>query len=59
MDCSMLGFPVHCQLPGLAQNHVHQVGDTTQSSFPLFSLFLIFAVHQSKSYCNEIILEQI
>ena len=27
MDCSMPGFPVHHQLPELAQTHVHQVGD--------------------------------
>ena len=26
MDCSTLGFPVHHQLPELAQTHVHQVG---------------------------------
>ena len=37
MDCSMPGFPVHHQLPDLAQTHVHQVGDTTQSSHPLSS----------------------
>ena len=23
MDCSMLGFPVHHQLPELTQTHVH------------------------------------
>ena len=28
MDCSTLGFPVHHQLPELAQTHVHQVGNT-------------------------------
>ena len=27
MVCSMPGFPVHHQLPQLAQTHVHQVGD--------------------------------
>ena len=27
MDCSMVGFPVHHQLPELAQTHVHQVDD--------------------------------
>ena len=27
MDCSMPGFPVHHQLPKLAQTHVHQVRD--------------------------------
>ena len=27
VDCSMPGFPVHHQLPELAQTHVHQVDD--------------------------------
>ena len=27
MDCSTPGFPVHHQLPELAQTHVHEVGD--------------------------------
>ena len=36
-DCSMPGFPVHHQLPELAQTHVHQVSDTTQPSHPLSS----------------------
>ena len=27
MDCSMPDFPVHPQLSGLAQTHVHRVGD--------------------------------
>ena len=29
MDCSTPGFPVHHQLPELAQTHVHQVSDAT------------------------------
>ena len=37
MDCSMPGFPVHHQLPELAQTHVHQVSDAIQSSHPLSS----------------------
>ena len=37
MDCSMLGFPVHHQLPELAQTHVHWVGDAIQPSRPLSS----------------------
>ena len=37
MDCSMPGFPVHHQLPELAQIHVHWVGDSIQSSHPLLS----------------------
>ena len=34
VDCSMPGFPVHYQLPELAQTHVHQVGDAVQPSHP-------------------------
>ena len=36
MDCSMPGFPVHHQLPKLAQ--AHRVGNTIQSAHPLSSL---------------------
>ena len=32
IDCSMPGFPVHHQLPELAQTHVHRVGDAIQPS---------------------------
>ena len=35
MDCSMPGFPVHHQLPELAQTHVYQVGDAIQPPHPL------------------------
>ena len=37
MDCSMPGFPVHHQLPELAQTQVHRVGDAIQPSHPLSS----------------------
>ena len=37
MDCSMPGFPVHYQLPELAQTPLHQVSDSIQSSHPLSS----------------------
>ena len=37
MDCSMLGFPVHHQLPELTQTHVHQVGEAIQPSHLLSS----------------------
>ena len=37
MDCSTPGFPVHIQLPELAQTHVHQVDDAIQPSHPLSS----------------------
>ena len=37
MDWSMPGFPVHHQLPELAQTHVHWVGDAIPPSHPLSS----------------------
>ena len=39
MDCSTPGFPVHHQLPELAQTHVHRVGDAIKPSHPLSSPF--------------------
>ena len=41
MDCSMPGFPVHHQIPELAQTHAHLVGDAIQSSHPLSALSLV------------------
>ena len=35
MYCSTPGFPVHHQLPELAQTYAHQVGDVIQPSCPL------------------------
>ena len=35
MDCSTPGFPVHHQLPELAQTHVHRISDAIQPSHPL------------------------
>ena len=37
MDCSTPGFPVHHQLPEVAQTHVHRAGDATQPSHSLSS----------------------
>ena len=37
MDYSTPGFPVHHQLPELAQTHAHQVSDAIQPSHPLSS----------------------
>ena len=37
MNCSMLGLPVHHQLPEFTQTHVHRVGDAIQPSHPLSS----------------------
>ncbi|KAB0353912.1 hypothetical protein FD755_023394 [Muntiacus reevesi] len=39
----MPGFPVHHQLPEVAQTHVHRVGDTIQPSHPLSILYNIKA----------------
>ena len=38
MDCSILGFPVHHQLPEPTQTHVLWVSDAIQPSHPLLSL---------------------
>ena len=35
MNCSMPGFTVHHQLPGLTQTYVHRVSDAIQPSDPL------------------------
>ena len=37
MDCGMPSFPVHHQLPELAQTHVHRVSDAIQPSHSLLS----------------------
>ena len=34
MDHSTPGLPVHHQLPGFTETHVHQVGDAIQPSYP-------------------------
>ena len=37
IDSNMPEFPVHHQLPDIAQTHVHPVGDVIQPSHPLLS----------------------
>ena len=37
MDCCIPGFPVHHELPELAQTHFHRVGDAIKPSHPLSS----------------------
>ena len=37
VDYNMPGFPIHHQLPELAQTHVHRVSDAIQPSHPLSS----------------------
>ena len=46
MDFSTPGFPVHHQLPELAQTQVHWIGDAIQSSHPPSSSSLAFHLSQ-------------
>ena len=46
MDWSMPGYPVHHQLPELAQTHVHPASDDVQPSHPLSSPSLDFNLSQ-------------
>ena len=57
MDCSMLGFSVHHQLPELTQTHVHWVGDAIQPSHPLLSPSPpTFNLSQHQGFSNESVL---
>ena len=47
MDCSMPCFPVHHQLPELAQTPVHRVGDAIQPSHLCCPLFLLLSIFPS------------
>jgi len=48
VDYSTPGFPVHDQLPELAQTHVHRVGDAFQPSHPLSSPSPAFSLSQNQ-----------
>ena len=50
MDCSTPGFPVHHQLPELAQTHLHRVSDAIKPSHSLLSPSLPpFSISQDQS----------
>ena len=49
MDYSTPGFPLHHQLPELAQTHVHWVNNAIQSSHPLSSLSPAINISQHQS----------
>ena len=49
MNCSTPSFPVHHQLPELAQTHVHLVSDAIQPSHPLSSPSPGFSLSQDQS----------
>ena len=56
-SCSRPGFPVHHQLPELAQTHVHLVDDAIQPSHPLLSLLLLPSIFPSiRVFSNESVL---
>ena len=48
MDCSTPGFPVHHQLPELAETHIHRTGDAIQPSHPLSSPSPAFNISQQQ-----------
>ena len=57
MDCSTPGFPVHHQLPELAQTHVHRVGYAIQPSLHLSSPSALPSVFPSiRVFSNESVL---
>src|SRR5574337_1102334 len=47
MDCRTPGFPIHHQLPELAQTHVHRVSDAIQPSYSLSSHLLLPSIFLS------------
>ena len=55
MDYSTPGFPIHHQLPELAQTHVHWVNDDVQPSYLviLFSCLQSFPASGSFSMCQH------
>ena len=57
MDCNMSSFPVHHQLPELAQTHVHWVSDAIQPFILCHPLLLLPSVFPSiRVMSNESIL---
>ena len=57
MDCSMPGFPVHHQLPELAQTHVHRVGDAIHHLVLCRPLLLLPSIFSSiRVFSNESVL---
>ena len=57
MDCSTPAFPIHQQLLGLSQTHVHWVSDAVQPSHPLSSPFPpAFNLSQHQGLSNESVL---
>ena len=57
MNCSTPGFPVHHQLPEVAQTHIHWVGDAIQPSHQLLSPCpRAFSLSSIRVFSNESVL---
>ena len=56
MDCSTPGFPVHRQLPELAQTLVNQVGDAIQPSHLCHPLLLPSIFSSIRVFSNKLAL---
>ena len=56
VDCSTSGFPVHHQLPEVAQTHVHQVGDAIQTFNALSSPLLPSIFPRITAFSSELVL---
>ena len=56
MDCRMLGFPVHHQLPEFTQTHVYRVGDAIQPSHPLLTPSLPSVFPRIRVFSSESVL---
>ena len=57
IDFSTPGFPVHHQLPGLTQTHVHWLGDAIQPSHSLSSPSPpTFNLSRIRVFCNKLVL---
>ena len=53
MDCSTPGFPIHHQLPELAQTHVHRVSNAIRPCHPLSSPSPVFNLSHTRVFSNE------
>ena len=59
MDCSTPGFPVHHQLPELAETHIHRVSDAIQLSQLLSSPSPPSVLPSIKVFSSESVLHQV
>ena len=50
MNRSTTGFPVHHQLPGFTQTHVHQAGDASGHVFLDFFFFFFLAENPDTNF---------